>query len=181
MAVQLWTAPLGPLQGINGVAYVSSVTLTDVSPGALANPIELPGSTLMVGTRIVIDAWGTYSNITAAPTLLIGAYYGGIAGIALAASGAFTTTITAAGWIWQYHYQGVVQATGTSGKIIGSGHMRFPVSLTAWTEIPIPVTTPAQVTIDTTIQKAITIGAQWGTSSASNTLTCIDCLVVTHG
>ena len=180
MAVQLWTAPLGPLQGINGAAYVSSSTITDVSPGGLANPIELPGSTMMVGTRITIDAFGTFSN-TGTPTLVLGLYYGGVAGIALAASSAVTTTTAAVGWTWQMHYQGVVQATGTSGKILGSGWVRFPTALTTFAERTIPETTPAQVTIDTTVQKAITVGATWGTLSASNTLTCMDLLVVTHG
>ena len=180
MAVQLWTAPLGPLQGINGAAYVSSSTITDVSPGGLANPIELPGSTLMVGSRITIDAFGTFSN-TATPTLVLGFYFGGVAGIALAATTAVTTTTGATGWTWRMKYQGTVQATGTSGKILGSGRVWFPTSLTASTERIVPETTPAQVTIDTTVQKAITVGATWGTLSASNTLTCMDCLVVTHG
>jgi hypothetical protein len=38
-----------------------------------------------------------------------------------------------------------------------------------------PATAAARtVTIDTTAAKAISIGAQWGTANASNTITCND-------
>ena len=54
---------------------------------------------------------------------------------------------------------------------MGQGFVDIATSLTAVTRIPIPATALATVTIDTTTAKAITIGAQWGTASASNTLT----------
>jgi hypothetical protein len=55
---------------------------------------------------------------------------------------------------------------------MGAGVVQNPTALTSFNQIPIPATALATVTIDTTAAKAITIGAQWGTSSASNTLTC---------
>lgn len=171
MASQFWTAPIGPMASADGAAYASSTTLTDVSPGAAASPITLPGGVLQLGTQLRIRSMWTASN-TATPTLLAGFYYGAVAGTALAASSAITTTTAMSGWTWIMEYFGVVQTVGTSGKIMGSGRIHVPTSLTAWTIRPIPETTPAQVTIDTTVAKAITTGLQWGASNASNTATC---------
>lgn len=171
MARQYWSSPLGPLEPTSGSAYASSTTITDVSPGATVNAIVVPGGALDLGSVVIIRSFWTASN-TGTPTLLSGFYYGGVAGTALAASTAVTTTTAMSGWTWKMEYEGVVQATGTSGKIFGSGKLYVPTSLTAWTIRPIPETTPAQVTIDTTVSKIITTGLTWGTSNASNTATC---------
>jgi hypothetical protein len=79
-------------------------------------------------------------------------------------------------WRWEVELTGVIQAVGSSAKFMPLlGHIKVPTSLTAWTIRPIPETALAQVTIDNTARKLITIGAQWGTSSASNTLTDRGC------
>lgn len=168
---QYWTAPLGPLQPADGAAYASSTTLTDVSPGGTAGAILIPGGSLDLGTILRMRAVFTASN-TGTPTLLVGFYYGGVAGTALAASSAITTTTAMTNWRWEVELEGVIQAIGTSGKFMPLfGHVKVPTSLTAWTIRPIPETALAQVTIDTTAQKIITLGAQHGTSNAANTLT----------
>jgi hypothetical protein len=171
MAVQYWSAPVGPLGSADGTAYASSTTITDVSPGGTASPVTLPGQALQLGTILKIQAAWTASN-TSTPTLLAGFYYGGTAGTALAATTAITTTTAMTNWQWFMDYEGVVQTVGTSGKIMGRGAIYVPTSLTAWTIRPIPETAMAQVTIDTTVAKAITLGLTWGTSNASNTATC---------
>lgn len=172
MARLYYAAPLGPLQAADGTAYASSVTITDVSPGGLAGAIIIPAGSLDLGTTIKMGAAFTASN-TGTPTLLIGFYYGGVAGTALAATTAITTTTAMVNWKWEIYLEGVIQAVGTSGKFMPSrGEVHVPTSLTAFTSRPIPETALAQVTIDTTLQKIITLGATWGTSSASNTLTC---------
>lgn len=180
MASQLWTASLGPLHDVAGTAYNTSVTLTDVSPGGSTNPVVNPGGTLQPGSIIDVQAWGTFSN-TATPTLILGVYYGAVAGVALVASTAVTTTTAATNWSWYLKYVGRVTAVGTAGTIMGAGEVHFPTSLTAFTARRLPETAQAAVTIDTTVQKAITIGAQWGTSNAANTLTCNGMLAVVHG
>lgn len=171
MAIQLWSAPLGPLHDVAGVAYNTSTTLTDVSPGGTTNPYLIPGGTLQPGSVIRVEAYGTFSN-TATPTLILGLYFGGVAGVALVASSAVTTTTAATNWAWYLKYVGRVTAIGTAGTIIGGGEVHFPTALTTFTARRLPETAMAAVTIDTTVNKALTIGAQWGTSSASNTLTC---------
>lgn len=168
---QYWVAPVGPFHITNGTAYNTSVTLTDVSP---TPQITLPANLLETGSELELNASGEFST-TATPTLLLGFYFGGVAGVALAASTAITTGTTAASWPWQLHYRGVVRATGTAGSINGSGRLYLGTSLIAFTTRPIPETLAARtVTIDTSTAKTITVGAQWGTSSASNTLTVND-------
>lgn len=170
MARQYWVSTVGPIEAADGAALASSTTLTDASPGATAGAITIPGGALDLGTILRIRAFWTASN-TSTPTLLSGFYYGGVAGTALAATSAVTTTTAMSGWTWRMDYEGVVQTVGTSGKIMGAGYIMVPTSLTASTYRPIPETTPAQVTIDTTVSKIVTLGLQWGTSSASNTAT----------
>ena len=167
MSVVTWESVLNfPVQGA-GAAYNTSVTLTDVTP---APQQIIPANFLQVGSAFKITAFGTYSN-TGTPTLLLGVYYGGVAGTALAATGATTTTTGATNWPFRLEYTGIVRSIGPSGTIMGQGFVDLATSLTAVTRIPIPATALATVTVDTTSAKALTIGAQWGTSSASNTLT----------
>jgi hypothetical protein len=168
---QYWVSPFGPFHNVDGAAYASSTTLTDVSP---TPSIVLPANLLEIGSELEIEAAGSFSN-TSTPTLLLGLYYGGIAGVALAASSAVTTTTGAASWPWHLRYRGIVRANGTTGSINGQGQLFLGTALTAFTTRPIPETLAARtVAIDTTVAKAVTVGAQWGTSSASNTLTVND-------
>jgi hypothetical protein len=163
----LYVAPVPPLNILAGTAYNTSVTLTDVSP---APQIVLPANLLDNGMVLRLTAFGTFST-TGTPTLLTGFYYGAVAGTALAATSAITTG-TATNWPFRLEYEGRVRTTGTAGTILGAGTFSLATSLTAYTYRPIPETALATVTIDTTTAKQLTVGAQWGTSSASNTLTC---------
>jgi hypothetical protein len=130
----------------------------------------LPANFLQAGSAMRFTAFGTFSN-TATPTLLLGIYYGGVAGIALAVTGATTTTTGATNWPWRIELTTTVRTTGSAGTAISQGFVDLATSLTAVSRIPIPATALATVAIDTTAAKALTVGAQWGTSSASNTLT----------
>lgn len=171
MSRQYWVAPVPPLHTADGAAYASSTTLTDVSP---TPHIVLPANLLEAGSELEIFAHGQFSN-TGTPTLLLGFYYGAVAGVALAATSAVTTTTGATAWPWMIQYRGTVRAIGSSGSINGQGRIYLGTALTSFTIRPIPeVAASRTVTIDTTTAKSITVGAQWGTSSASNTLTCND-------
>lgn len=174
---QLWSAPLHPLHVAAGSAYASSTTLTDVSP---TPNIVVPADTLQPGMRVEIEAYGVFSN-TGTPTLLLGFYYGAVAGTALAATSAITTTTGATNWPFYLRYIGHIRTHGSTGTIMGGGYVDLATSLTAFTHRPIPETALAAVTIDTTTAKAITLGAQWGTNSASNTLTCHEIRVIVSG
>lgn len=166
---QYWVTPIPPLHHASGSALASSTTLTDISP---TPHIKLPANLLEVGSILRLRAAGQFSN-TATPTLLLGFYYGAVAGVALGATAATTTTTGATAWPWVMEYQGRVRALGTSGQLVGQGYVHLGTSLTVLTNVALPATAGARtVTIDTTVEKTITVGAQWGTSSASNTITC---------
>lgn len=168
MARQYWAAPIPSLHVAAGAPYANLNTIADVSP---TPNIVLPANFLDLGSRVRLKAYGTFSN-TSTPTLILGFYYGGVAGVALAATTAITTTTGATNWPWRLELEGHVRSLGTSGTLMCSGKVYIPTSLTAWTLRPIPETALATVTIDTTAAKAITVGATWGTANASNTLTC---------
>lgn len=165
-----YVAPIPPFHTADGTALANSTTLTDVSAPP---PNVLPGNLLEQGSEIELFAFGQFST-TATPTLLLGFYFGGVAGVALGATAA-TTTGTATAWPWMMHYRGVVRSVGTAGSIVGQGWCKLGTSLTAFSTLALPATAAARtVTIDTTAAKSVTVGAQWGTASASNTLTCND-------
>lgn len=171
MGSSYYVTPVGPFHSFSGASYNTSVTLTDVSP---APQVTIAGMALGAGSEIEIRAAGSFST-TGTPTLLLGFYYGGVAGVALAASTAITTGSGAASWPWILDYRGVVRTIGTGGSIVGQGRLYIGTSLVATTTRFIPETAGARtVSIDTTSAKAITVGAQWGTSSASNALVCDD-------
>jgi hypothetical protein len=168
---QYWVQPLPPFHIADAAAYNTSVTLTDVSPLPAK---ALPANFLVIGNEIELVAWGQFST-TGTPTLLLGFYYGGVAGVALGATAATTTGSGAAAWPWIMRYYGKVRAIGTSGQIVGQGVLELGTSLTAMSPVALPATAAARTaTIDTTVLKTLTVGAQWNTSSASNTLTVND-------
>lgn len=174
---QYWVAPIPPFHTGDGAAYASSTTLTDVSP--LPHCV-LPANFLEPGVELEILAEGQFSN-TSTPTLVLGIYYGAVAGAALAASGAITTITGATAWPWQLWYRGTVRSVGTAGSIQGQGRLYMPASITQFqATYAIPITLAARtVAIDTTTAKSLTVGATWGTNSASNTLTCTNITIQT--
>ena len=175
MPAQYWESLLNaPALGA-GAAYASSAVIADVNP---TPNFVLPANFLQVGSVLRITASGVFSN-TGTPTLILGAYYGGVAGTALGATTAITTITAASNWPWKFYWEGVVRTVGPSGTIIGVGHVLMPASITQFQAPWCVPATGAQtaVTIDTTSAKAITLGATWSASSASNTLTVNNFLV----
>lgn len=168
MARTLYVAPIPPQNATAGTALANNTTLTDISP---APQIVLPANLLDVGQVLRLTAFGVFST-TVTPTLLEGFYYGGVAGIALAATGATATASGVTNVPWRIEYEGRVRSTGTAGTIMGHGFELRGTSVSAVGTVPIPITALATVTIDTTTAKTLTVGAQWGTASASNTITC---------
>lgn len=158
-----------------GTALASSTTLTDVSP---TPQVTLAANSLFVGQRLRVKGYGLFSN-TSTPTLLFGIYYGGVSGTALAATGATTTTTGATNWPFDIELDILVKTVGSSGTIWCNGKVNLATSLTAMTPIWLPSTQSQPVTINTTTANALTIGAQWGTNSSSNTLTVEDFYVET--
>lgn len=171
MASQYWESLANSPSSLSvGTALASSTTLTDISP---APQWSLGAGQLAVGQSWFLEADGVFST-TGTPTLLLGFYYGGVAGTALLVSAATTTGTGAAAWPFHIEMKMSVFSVGATGTVQTRGKLYFGTSLTAWTISPLPLTHIATVTVNTTTTNALTLGAQWGTSSASNTVTCED-------
>lgn len=170
-------SPATVLNQAAGSPLSNSTTLTDISP---APQIVVPANAMFPGATMKITARCKFSNVTAAPSILLGFYWGGVAGTKICAIGATATTLTAANW--PIHVEGYVvcNSIGSSGTVTGFGFVDLGTSLTAVTRIPMDAAAIAAVSVDTTTAKAITLGAQWsgGSSpSSSDTITCVQYIV----
>lgn len=142
----------------------------------------LPKARMDVGLTLELFAHGEYST-TGTPTASVGFWFDGAAlavptkilgQTQLAAPGG--TTVTSGHW--QAWWMGTLRAIGTGatgGTWKGRGMARLASSTTPFnTDVSWPVPTTlalATVTCDVSSDKAIGVGWQWGTSSASNTVT----------
>lgn len=174
MSNQFWISNANsPGQGA-GSALASSTTLTDVSP--------LPQWSfpyyMFAGQRIRVNAYGIFSSGTPSPTLLLAVYYGGAStGTLLGSSGSVSATIGAASWPWDLSFNFNVRTIGSTGTAWGQGKANLGTALTAFATYAVPSSAINPVTINTTALNTLTVAAQWGSSSAGNTITCEDFIV----
>lgn len=152
-----------------GTALASSVSATDITAGAATagQAMTFPASYLQVGLEFRVTARGIITN-TGTPNLTLGLYWGGVAGVALGTTGVVATVTGLSNSIWKLSADMRVDATGTSGTIRTLGEV---VGVTA-SPISIPASSSSgnSVTVDTSTAKILTVGATWGTSSASNSI-----------
>lgn len=165
MPVQSWTAVISPEYLADGAAYASSTTVTDVSP--TPNTL-IPAMYVHPNTVFEVRAAGRFST-SGTPTLNLGVYYGGVAGTALCTTGTVTTASGAANVTWDLTATLIVRSIGSAGSIFATGRVHGIASPAA---VMMPASAPAVTSsLDLTSAKALTLGATWGTNSASNTLT----------
>src|SRR5262245_55298742 len=168
MPYMVWNSLLNsPQPTAAGSALASSTTLTDIS---VSPAYTLPAKFLQAGSVLRFTAFGVFST-TGTPTLLLGVYYGGVAGTALATTGAITTGSGVTNVPWRLELTSTVRTTGSSGTAMSQGFCLFGTSVSASSFLPVPNTALATVTVDTTAAKVLSIGAQWSAASASNTVT----------
>jgi hypothetical protein len=166
MAHQSWVSLLEPCHILDGAAFTTFTAYQDISP---APALKVPANFLVPGTRLHLEAHGEFGN-TGTPTLSVG-FFWGTAAVPLGQSTLITTTTAATSWPWAIEYDGVVRSIGTAGSIWGKGKFDLGTSLVAMTSQFTPTTLALRTSaIDTTIEKVVGVGAQWGTSSASNTI-----------
>jgi hypothetical protein len=173
MPLQSWESVLN-VPGLGaGTALASSTSATDISP---APQLTLPAGYLYVGQRLRLVGYGIFST-TGTPNLTLGGYYGGVAGTLLAGTGTVATGNNAASWPWRLQLEIYVRSLGASGTVWCNGLVSLGTSLTAMSQLWIPNSQTQPITINTTTANALTIGATWGTSSSSNTITCEDAYI----
>ena len=146
---------------------VTETTLIGSGVGSLTLPANYYSG---AGRTLYVYASGYYSN-TGTPTLNIRLKHGATA---LAATGAVTTTTGATNWEWSFSGYVTCRTTGATGTVILQGEFLINTSATAVARYAMVNT--ATVTIDTAATQVLGLTAQWGTASASNTITATNFL-----
>ena len=163
-----WSALLNSNTG-PGAAVANTTSLTKLTPDP---PFVLPANFVYsVGTAFTIKAFGVLST-TGTPTMILGVYYGGVGGTALAVNTAATQGSGVTNVPWRLEYDLIFRSNGATAAAMGSGFVKFGSSVSAFSdEVPIPNVALATVAVDTTAAKEIAIGATWSAASSSNTIT----------
>jgi hypothetical protein len=180
---QFWRTLVGNQVGPGaGTALANTTTLTDISP---APQVVIPANYLYVGQRLRLTAYGIYSN-TSTPTLLLGVYYGGVAGTLIAATAANATPSGVTNVPWQVVCDIYVRTVGATGTVWANGTATVFQTLAGGASgnpliYAMPTTQTQPITIATNAANALTVGAAWGSASSSNTITCEDAYVETLG
>jgi hypothetical protein len=123
------------------------------------------------GRILNIRAQGQHST-TGTPTLIFRLRWGGVAGTLICLSPTFTTGSGVTANLWELDIVVQVRSNGSSGTVVVIG-----CATCQGATVPSQLmcvggaATPAATTVDLSIDKALSITCQWGTQSASNTLT----------
>ncbi len=147
-------------------------SLQDISTPTSGQAYVLPPNTVTtVGQTLLLRASGTW-NCTATPTFGLGFYWGGTAGVTIAATGA-TALTTGAGTLsnmpWVMEWWGTFQAVGSSGSLLGGGYV-FWNTAAATTTIFSFGTPQSAATVSTVLPKSIVIGGVCSANSGSNSI-----------
>ncbi len=192
-ANQSWSLLFNAFQSANqaGAAYNNSKAIKDISPGGAVagEACTIAGGSLVPGQLIRCTAKGWFSTKAATkPTFIMGLYWGGVAGTALAVTGTNETPEGAAELPWVLEATIVIRSINlnavngkavTQGTVVGLGTPKAAVSAGV-TAQHLPATKPqTEVAINTATQNVLTVGGTWGTESAENTLTVTQWLVET--
>lgn len=164
-----WTALLNSPSDGAATAVASFTSAADIS---FSPQFTLPANFAVNGTSLTLRAFGVLSS-TGTPTYNLGFYWGGVAGTALATTGAIATGTGVTNVPWRLELDVIIRSKGSSGTAMSSGFYLLGTSVSAFASpTPMPPTALATVSIDTTASKIITVGATCSANSASNTITC---------
>lgn len=141
---------------------VTETTIIGTGTGSLTLPVNF----LAVAKAIEIEAWGTIATLVT-PTLRIKVKLGSTVVIDTTAATLLTITGTN---LWNTKAVIDCRTAGATGTVFGQGMAMYYTSATGLAGIASPNTTTS--TIDTTATQAIDCTIQWGSASASNTITC---------
>lgn len=160
--------------GANPVLFTASADTTVASTAAETSLLStlngrqtLPTSALNTTGRTLRVTAAGYVSDTGTPTLQLKFKLGSTA---ILDSGAVTLGNGISNKLWRFEGLVTVQTVGASGKVKAQG--LFYQNGT-WTEI----VNTSQGSIDTTGTLLVGLTAQWSASSASNTITCSNCVV----
>jgi hypothetical protein len=160
----------------DGTAIANTTTETIIFPNK-----TIPANMMSDGRLLIIRAFGRYST-TGTPTLTFRVRWGGVSGTVLAASGAMVTGSTVTNAMWSVEVAIQTRINGSSGSLFAIGEAALGEDATSTVGSTTNaratdfmgsagVAVPAAVTVDLTADAALSLTAQWGTASVSNTLT----------
>jgi uncharacterized ubiquitin-like protein YukD len=160
---------------INSDLSISTTVASSTTETVIA-VYTIPANDAVVGSVYRLTAWGTASTAGTAPTLKFNGRIGGVAGSIFGTTSAFTCTINQVNRVWKAEILYTVLATGVSGSGFANLEVMETQSLSGTANpvsgVNIRMDGSAAQTVDSTAAKDLVLTATWGTSSASNTLTC---------
>jgi hypothetical protein len=167
MSRQFWKESLAWATA-DGTAVANTTTETIVFPN-----ITIPANYMSDGRILVLESFGRLST-TLTPTITFRLRWGGVAGTLLATTEAITngSGVTNVNWMLWAMIQ--TRVNGASGSLFVMGECVVHTSATAVVSNIFGVSgfdAPAAVTVDLTVDTALSLTAQWSAASASNTLT----------
>ena len=167
MSRQMWQEQIAWATA-DGTAVANTTTETIVFPD-----VTIPANYMADGRTLRLRAFGKLST-TVTPTLTFALRWGGAAGTLLATTEALTmgSTVTNVNWDVELYIQ--TRANGSSGSLLAMGVCRVHTAVGTVLVNVFGVSgfdAPAAVTADLSIDKALSLTADWSAASASNTLT----------
>jgi hypothetical protein len=177
MGRQYFVEPLWFLDA-DGIAVANTTTETIIFPDQtiLANYLQY-------GRHLLIRAKGKYSTLgSGTVTLVFQLRWGGVAGTVLAKTPTITTLVSMTNAYWELEAEIQTRVNGASGSLIVDGVARVfgGTAPTVGSATGAPAiapmtaggqTAPAAVTVDLSVDKALSLTVTHGAASASNTLT----------
>lgn len=164
-------------QTADGTAIANTTTETSIYPD-----ITIPANTMADGRILRVTLYGKYST-TGAPTLTFRARWGAAgSGTVLAATGAMVTGSAVSNAMFKIELLLQTRTNGSSGTLLAFLDARIGEDATSTVGSATNasasdfgssagVSAPAAATVSLIADTALSISAQWGTASASNTLT----------
>jgi hypothetical protein len=139
---------------------VSEVSFTSISPALLGSD-----AAPRAGDVIVIKGAGTYGT-TGTPTLNLKVKLGTVV---LASTGAITMGSSISNRGFSFEVKVTLMSVGAAGTVEAHGCVTF--STASATSALVSLFSTAPIAVDTNVASSVSVTAQWGTASASNTIT----------
>lgn len=145
------------------VTVASTASETTLVSSTGIGGVELLKNGFTVGKTYRVSGAGVFSN-TGTPTLTLKVKFGSTV---ILSTGAVTTVTGATNREFTFSGLITVKSLGASGTASAQGSFVEYAS----TAVVYPMTNSSTVTVDTTANQTVGVTAQWGASSASNTIT----------
>ena len=151
------------------VAVANTTTETTLlSTTSSVGTYTLPSNFFKTGRSIIFRAYGKHST-TASPNLTMRFKLGSTTVCTTGAHAMHNDTNS----LWEIYVVLTCRTTGASGTVYAQGYFRdFGTAGDT-----VQMVNTATTTIDTTSSLAVNLTAQWGTASASNTITCTNAIL----